>query len=79
MEVDLGRAQDWTECRSETIEPGARTEITVTDLNPSSSYIFRLSTLASGGEQVGPGPEIAFDTEGTHVPVSAMQSAEWIW
>ncbi|CAM9408189.1 unnamed protein product [Pylaiella littoralis] len=64
---------DWAGCRSETIAPSRpagipsspSTEfcITVTDLNPSSSYIFRLYTIAPDGQEIGPGPEIAFDTE----------------
>lgn len=56
--------QEWEGCRSETIAPGSSTEITVTDLNPSSSYIFRLFAAADGEEEAGPGPEVAFDTEG---------------
>lgn len=36
----------------------------VTDLNPSSAYIFRLYVVPSDGQEVGPGPEVAFDTEG---------------
>lgn len=71
----LCHGQDWAGCRSETIAPSRpagipsspSTEfcITVTDLNPSSSYIFRLYTIAPDGQEIGPGPEIAFDTEGT--------------
>lgn len=59
--------QDWAGCRSETIAPApssAETSVTVTDLNPSSSYLFRLYIVAADGQEVGPGPEIAFDTEG---------------
>ncbi|CAM9217317.1 unnamed protein product [Scytosiphon promiscuus] len=58
---------DWTGCRSETIAPASssspETTITVTGLNPSSSYVFRLYTVAADGQEVGPGPEVAFDTE----------------
>ncbi|CAM9680496.1 unnamed protein product [Ascophyllum nodosum] len=54
---------DWVDCHSKTIPPGESSEITVTGLNPSSSYIFRLYTIAPGGAESGPGPEVAFDTE----------------
>eukprot|EP00903_Cladosiphon_okamuranus_P018938 g17417.t1 len=63
------KPQDWVGCRSETIAaaeaPSSSAEISVTvrDLNPSSSYVFRLYTVAADGQEVGPGPEIAFDTE----------------
>lgn len=40
------------------------TEITATNLKPSSSYIFRLYIIANGGPEVGPGTEVVFDTEG---------------
>lgn len=56
--------QEWAGCQSVTIAPGESTEIAVSNLNPSSSYIFRLFAIAPGGEESGPGPEVAFDTEG---------------
>lgn len=64
---DLGCWQEWEGCRSETVAPGSSTEVTITELNPSSSYIFRLFTVADSMEEVGPGPEVAFDTEGEFV------------
>ncbi|CAM9529322.1 unnamed protein product [Ectocarpus sp. 6 AP-2014] len=58
---------DYAGCRSIVIAPeqSSSTEMStkVTGLNPSSSYIFRLYTIAADGQEVGPGPEIAFDTE----------------
>lgn len=56
--------QEWAGCQSVTIPPGDSTEVVVSNLNPSSSYIFRLFAIAPGGEESGPGPEVAFDTEG---------------
>lgn len=67
-------AQDWAGCRTENIaaataaatapSSSAEVSVTVSDLNPSSSYVFRLYTVSVDGQEVGPGPEIAFDTEG---------------
>ncbi|CAM9801523.1 unnamed protein product [Ectocarpus sp. 8 AP-2014] len=58
---------DWAGCRSIAIAPeqSSSTEMStkVTGLNPSSSYIFRLYTVTADGQEIGPGPEIAFDTE----------------
>lgn len=60
--------QDWAGCSSMTIAPeqssSSEMSTKVTGLNPSSSYIFRLYTVTADGQEVGPGPEIAFDTEG---------------
>ena len=61
---DFGCGQEWEGCRSKTVAPGSSTEVVITDLNPSSSYIFRLFAVAAGEEEAGPGPEVAFDTEG---------------
>lgn len=56
--------QDWLGCGSRTIERGAAPEAQVTGLNPSSSYLFRLYVVQDDGTEIGPGPELAFDTEG---------------
>lgn len=81
VDFDIGSAQEWEGCRSKTIAPGASTQITVTDLNPSSSYIFRLYAVADGEEEAGPGPEVAFDTEGgsTRARFGKKNIAEYRW
>lgn len=59
--------QEWANCRSESVEKGSPTESfhkKIDGLNPSSSYIFRLYAVTSDGQEIGPGPEVAFDTEG---------------
>lgn len=56
--------QDWTNSRVENVSKGSPNDFKVADLNPSSSYIFRLYVVTSEGQEIGPGPEVAFDTEG---------------
>ncbi|CAN0511824.1 unnamed protein product, partial [Ectocarpus sp. 8 AP-2014] len=63
--VECKRAsEEWGSCRAEYTDRGAPSILVVSNLQPSTDYVFRLHSANEENQFGDPGPEVIFSTKG---------------